>query len=116
GVSDSPITLYFEPSAKLSAPNWQASGAALQIAGRNWVTIDGGVNGIIEATDVGTAGAINPNTGLPYGSQYGAIGIYHEQVPVSHVTIQNLTIQNMYVRTPHSTVDCNAGNYGTSIY
>jgi hypothetical protein len=93
GTAGNPITIYFEPNAKLSATN-QPLGA-IRVNAQNYITIDGGSNGVIEATASGS--------GLAY--QSGSCGIYGSSA--SHLTVQNLLIQNMYVRT--STNDQSGG-------
>ena len=45
GTAGSPITLYFEPGAVLTAPYWQI---AISLKNQSYLTIDGGQNGIIE--------------------------------------------------------------------
>ena len=83
GSVGNPITLLFEPNAKFSAPTW--SGNIITAAAN--ITIDGDVNGVIEATANGT--------GLTY--QNWCVGVCAEST--SNLRIQNLTIRNMYVRT-----------------
>jgi hypothetical protein len=88
GMSGNPITVLFEPNAKMTAPIW--SSGAIQANSRSWIIIDGGTNGLIECTDNGTA----------LGHQADACGVAAEGV--SHFTVQNLTIDNLYARTPMS--------------
>jgi hypothetical protein len=94
GAAGNPVTILFEPNAKFSAPYWPTAwwgGGAITVGTSGWgtpyVTIDGGSNGVIEATDNGTS--------LTY--QTNAIGI--SAASCKNLTIQNLTIRNMYVRT-----------------
>src|ERR1035441_10360404 len=61
GSAGNPITILFEPNAKFSAPHWTTA----IIAAANNATIDGGQNGIIEATTTGT--------GLTYSNDTTAI-------------------------------------------
>lgn len=82
GNPTNPITLLFEPNAKFSAPTWTGN----IISGANYVTIDGGTNGIIEATANGT--------GLTFSNDnYSAINVSE----CSGVTVKHLTIRNLYV-------------------
>jgi hypothetical protein len=83
GVAGNPITLLFEPNAKISAPTWTGN----IISGASCITIDGGSNGVIEATSNGT--------GLAYSNN--CVGIY--AVCANNLTIRNLAIRNLYVRT-----------------
>ncbi len=86
GTSGNPITLRFEPGAVLTAPVWGPDGAIF--AGGSYIVIDGGTNGIIEATANGT--------GLTYSSAATA-GVYLQGL--SNSEVKNLTIENIYVQT-----------------
>ncbi len=91
GMAGSPITIFFEPNAKMSAPVWPIiSGsthrAAIYSNGYSYITVNGGSNGIIESTDNGT----NLNNQLQQS------GIYFTQV--DYAQVENLLITNMYVR------------------
>jgi hypothetical protein len=85
GSTGNPITIYFESGAKFSKPGW--SGNIIDVGNHNNITIDGGVNGIIESTANGT-GLANTNnaTGVSANS-------------ANNLTVKNLKIQNLYVRT-----------------
>lgn len=86
GTSGNRITILFEPGASISMPSIPTTGGIV-LNSLNWLTIDGGQNGVIENTANGSgmgqlsSRAINgtPNAG--------------------NITIQNLTIRNLYVRT-----------------
>lgn len=105
GTSGHPITLFFEPGAKISQTFCGAggSGTCLYIGAAAWIVVDGGVdcgssvlltpstpesncNGIIEATANGSGQnqSINP-------------GILAQQS--DHVEMKNLLIRNIYKRT-----------------
>ncbi|HUY12645.1 MAG TPA: hypothetical protein VMX16_03305 [Terriglobia bacterium] len=96
GASGSPITIFFESGAKISMGSCGSTGC-INIASLSYVTIDGGANGIIEATNSGTGLGSSDSIGV-----YGRSGI-------SHCEIKNLTINNLYVHTGAS--DNAAGNY-----
>jgi len=83
GVQGNPITIYFEPNARMSQP---ASGL-INISNQSYIVIDGGTNGILENTDNGTALDYHVSTN----------GIY--ACSVSNIEIKNLSIQNLYVHT-----------------
>lgn len=85
GSTGNPIVLLFEPNAKISAPTWSGSGNIITAASN--VTIDGGSNGVIEATSNGT--------GLSYQNWCG--GVYASCA--NNLLVKNLTIRNLYVRT-----------------
>ena len=91
GSAGNPITIKFETDAKLSDDVWSSGANILLISGRTFITVDGGSNGIIEATANGT--------GLT--AQYNLNGVKVTGT-VSDITIKNLTIQNLYVRTAYS--------------
>lgn len=85
GTTGSPITILFESGAKFSAPYWAANTKVIDLGSYNYLTVDGGTNGIIECTDNG--GALGHQTNVYGVDSYG-----------DNITIQNLTIQNLYVR------------------
>jgi len=94
GTSGHPVIYLFDAGCFFSAPNWNpshgttpvtAAYAALAVTAQ-YITLDGGTNGLITATSNGTGLA----TGLLEE------GVY---VSASNVTIQNLTITKMYLRT-----------------
>jgi len=89
GVSGSPTTILFEPNAKMSASFWPATGA-LVVTNKRFVILDGGTNGIIEATNNGTARV----------NQTHSVGI--EADGCDDCEIRNFSVLNMYVRTPGS--------------
>jgi hypothetical protein len=94
GTSGNVITLKFEAGASLQEAYFGTNGA-ININGQNYVTIDGGTNGFIEATSNGTKGS----SACPSGScsnQQNSDGI---EGFGNNCTIQNLTIEDMYVRT-----------------
>jgi hypothetical protein len=87
GSNGSPITILFENGARMSASNWGENGAAIGGNGISYITIDGGQNGIIQATSNGT--------GLATAFDETAIRLYG----CSNCIIRNLTVANMYVHT-----------------
>jgi hypothetical protein len=83
------LSIVFEPNAKLSAPAWPKGAIyweSSKYVQKHRVTIDGGVNGLIECTDNGTNKA----------NQLDSSGITF--LSASYVTIKNLTISNIFVR------------------
>jgi hypothetical protein len=90
GSQGSPVTFKFEPGAKFSKPYWGTGGGAIRCSHKNYVTIDGGTNGIVENTANGTALA-NKQSSEP---------LYFDTC--NDLTIENLTVRNIYVRTPYS--------------
>ena len=96
GSASAPLSLVFESGAKISVGTCGSSGC-INVASRSYVIIDGGSNGIIEATKSGTGQGSGDSVAI-----YGRSGI-------SNVEIKNLTINNMYVHTSPS--DDNGNNY-----
>lgn len=87
GTSGNPITVYWEPGAKISQAVCPSTGC-FNTNSKTWLTLDGGTNGIIESTDNGTT----------LGHQTSVVrGI--EATNCTGCTFRNLTIQNMYVHT-----------------
>ena len=89
GASGNVITILFEPGAKFEKAVWQ--GGAIAGMNKSFITIDGGTNGLIQATDNGTAlgNQVSDSVGLNFSG-------------ISNFIIRNLKIDKMYVRTPGS--------------
>ena len=87
GTSGNVITVLFESGAVLTAPYWGVNGA-IYASGASYIAIDGGSNGVIQATANGTA--------LANQNDFGA-GIHFDGC--SNCEIKNVTIQNIYVHT-----------------
>jgi len=86
GSSGNPITIKFEANAILQAPYW---GAVIYIGNSSYITIDGGTNGIIRATDNGTLLGNHHDGGIAVYSPLGG----------SNLTVKNLTVENLYVHS-----------------
>ncbi|MDE1941399.1 MAG: LamG domain-containing protein, partial [Patescibacteria group bacterium] len=103
GAPGNPVTIHFEPNAAMSAPIWPSSwlgsnGAIIAMSVHD-IVLDGGQNGLIEATQSGT------------GLQPASVGILMSAV--SDVEVKGFTIRNMYVRT--SSTDVAASGYGIAL-
>ena len=85
GFSGNPITIKFETNAVLQAPYW---GAVIYIGNNSYITIDGGTNGIIKATDNGTQLGNHQDSGIAVYSVSG-----------NNITVKNLTVENLYVHS-----------------
>jgi hypothetical protein len=96
GTSGSPVTLRFEGGAIVQAPYWGANGA-IYISGSSYITIDGGTNGLIQATLNGTSGGTCPG-GPCTNQQYNGAGVYITGA-ASNIEVKNLTIANLYNHT-----------------
>ncbi len=92
GGTSTAITLKFETGAKFSAAYWSVTGA-IDLNGKSRIVIDGGTNGIIEATANGDGLA----------NQQIASGIYAQGS--ANWEVKNLTIRNIYVHTRNSSSD-----------
>ena len=95
GTSANPVSLVFDTGAKISVPTCGSS--CINLGGNSYILVDGGTNGIIEATASGT--------GL--GNSGDSVAIYARES--NHSEIRNVTINNMYVHTSQS--DENGNNY-----
>ena len=100
GTEDKPITVTFLSGARFSAPTWASDSSIITVRGAH-IIIDGGENGVIEATDNGTA--------LTHHNHFRGVRIEGS----NHVEVKNLTIHNLYVRTPDSD---DYYPYGAAIY
>lgn len=87
GSSGHPVILLFETGAQFNAPYWDGNNGAIFCDGFNYITLDGGANGLIQNTANGT--------GLAY--QADSIGVKFNNC--GHNEIRNLTVQNIYVHT-----------------
>ncbi len=95
GSGGSPITILFESGAIVQAPYWGANGA-IYMSGKSYITVDGGTNGLIQATLNGTSGGTCPGGTCQYQQQVGE-GIY---LPgCSNIEVKNLTIGDLYDHT-----------------
>jgi len=85
GTAGHPITVYWEPHATLSSPMGTAS---VLTNGQSYITLDGGTDGSIQATALGS--------GLP-GHGHWAQAVY--ALNCTGCTFRNLTIANFYRHT-----------------
>lgn len=109
GLEGNPITLKWYDGAKATRP----AGCVIALNGKDYITLDGGTNGIVENSANGDALA-NQTTLLGLGG----IGITSSD----YVEIKNLRIQNLYVRYGHgctkitsSSRDTYEGIYGNPV-
>ena len=108
GTSGNPITLLFESGAVLTATYW--SGPVISVGANNYVTINGGTNGIIQATANGTNMANHQDNGA--GVDCGSVNI------CSDILVENLTIANLYVHAcseSSSYTACTDGGGGNTL-
>lgn len=94
GSSGSPITLQFQSGASLQN-TYCGIGACLNLHGQTYLIVNGGTNGLIEATANGTSGTSNCPAGACANQQQSVaiIGFGNNTI------IENLTIGPMYVRS-----------------
>lgn len=92
GTSGHPVTVKFEAGAILQSPAFAQAGAIA--ISHNYVTVDGGANGLIRNTLNGTTGG---------GCQAGACSVQQNSNGVfstgTNTTVQNLTVSTIYVKT-----------------
>jgi hypothetical protein len=98
GSAGQPVTILFEPGAKYSAGYI----AKFDIVGKEYIVVDGGMDGVIEATDNGE--------GLTYTHAQEAMRIRSS----SNIEVKNLKIDNVYQKIPGSADT--AGLYSEGIY
>ena len=93
GVSGTPIVITFDTGANLTSTVWGTTGA-INLGSNNYITIDGGSNGVIANTANGSALA----------NKLSSTGVL---TTGGNVEIRNLTIANLYVHSSLSdtTVD-----------
>lgn len=104
GSAGNPLIILFESGADLTSPQWSTNGA-IYINGKNYVTVDGGTNGVIENTANGT--------GLAHNTSSSGIAIMGAS---SNIEIKNLTIRNIYQKKGSSSngtgLDISVGQAG----
>jgi hypothetical protein len=105
GSSGNPVTLLFEPGAKLLAPYWNT---AIVSNGQSKITIDGGTNGLIQNTLNGTPGGTCP--GGPCTQQQPSAGV--SLTSCANCTVKNVTIADLYDRTSNSDESAGASGAG----
>jgi hypothetical protein len=112
GTSGNPITLYFQPGAVITAPSW-GGGGAIGATSVSYVVIDGGTNGLINATLAGSPGATCTGGACTYSpTTYVGLGVVI--ATSSNVEVRNLTIANEYVHLGTGN-DLNGNSAGISI-
>jgi len=109
GAAGSPITLFFEPNAKFSAPAWGSPASdnftadpIVQGGGvstLNYFIIDGGSNGLITST----------SNGMGQSFSNSCVGLVLTACGMG-VEIRNLTVTNMYYRITGAANDFGCGN------
>jgi hypothetical protein len=106
GSAGAPITILFTTGAKIAMGGYGCPGTGCIDLGdsREYITIDGGTNGVIENTDRGTHKERNrePTKGV-YGTN------------ARHITVEALEIANMYVAEEEDAID-NTEIQGISFY
>ncbi len=98
GTSGNVITILFEANAILQAPYFPYTGA-INISNHDYIKIDGGTNGIIQATDNGSvaSGKTYHENANDTGSTTGSQGIFVSGS--DHIEICNLTIKDIFTNT-----------------
>lgn len=106
GTSGKVITILFDSGAKLSAPVWSAASGAIQVALKDYITIDGGATGTIGgyAGNPSLARGVIENTanGTGLANHVASKGI--RAINANYFEVKNLVVQNIYVRTSTSDV------------
>lgn len=104
GASGSPITLLFEPGAKLSAPAI-SSGGGIVLSNQSYIIVDGGstvscgyVNGSNVTCNNGIIQSTANGTGL--ANQVASVGI--QAGDANNIEIRNLVIGPIYIHTSTS--------------
>ncbi len=101
GTSGAPIVILFETNAVIQAPYW--SGNVIQV-NNNYITVNGGTNGTIQATANGT---------LLANQQDNGTGV---KTTGSNILVENLIIANMYVRNAASAGTATIGGNTGAVY
>jgi hypothetical protein len=114
GASGSPVVILFDTNAAMTSTGWWGNynadacpncAGAITVNGYNYITIDGGSNGVIQNTLSGSQGnncAAGTCTQQPGNN--GSLGIH---LNGDHLIVRNLTIQGIYM---NSGSNSNAGD------
>src|ERR1017187_9187247 len=111
GTSRKPITLFFEPNAVLTSPYWGTT--VINIQNVSYVVVDGGTNGLIQATLTGSPAATCIAGPCSYSpSSYAGTGV--GITSASNIEVRNLTVSDMYVHIGTGD-DANGNSAGIAI-
>ncbi|MGA9864125.1 MAG: hypothetical protein WBQ19_18590, partial [Terriglobales bacterium] len=110
GSAAGPITILFDTNAQMNSAGWWGSynadacstcTGAITVNGFNYITIDGGTNGVIQNRLSGTPGnACSAGTCTQQPGNSGSLGIH---LAGDHLIVRNLTIQGIYMNAGSST-------------
>lgn len=107
GSSGNPVILTFDTNTNITAPSWTAS--AISGNGQSYITVDGGTNGIIQATLNGTSGQACPGGTCAHQDDNG--GCFSDQYSSNgNITVKNLACANLYVRSCPSGQEASCGD------
>jgi len=101
GVAGNPITILFESGAQFTVPTLPTGSAFISKPSGNYIIVDGGANGIIQATANGSTPTY-PNGNDFYGVHFPSC---------NHCEIKNLTVSNMFVFNSFDTQGGGGGIY-----
>jgi hypothetical protein len=103
GASGNPVTILFDTGAQMNSTGWWGSynadacstcTGAITVNNANYITIDGGSNGIIQNLLNGTPGnSCAAGTCTQSSGGQGSLGIH---LAGDNLVVRNLTIQNIY--------------------
>jgi len=108
GTSGNPVILKFESGALIQAPWWSSNGAITTNGTLSYITVDGGTNGVIQATLNGSSSA----TCLGGPCQYQQNGFAINLFCGTNCEVKNLTVSDLYI---HNSVSDNGGNNGIGV-
>lgn len=100
GAALQPITIRFESGAQFVLPG--TTSVAIDLGSHNYLTVDGGVNGLIQWT--------NNGTGL---STEAAVSAISGTPTIGNLEIKNLVMTNMFIHIPNL---ADTGDLGQTIY
>jgi hypothetical protein len=121
GTSGNPVTILFDTGAKMNSTGWWGSynadacstcTGAITVNGVNYITIDGGSNGIIQNLLNGTPGnSCASGTCTQQSGNNGSLGIH---LNGDFLIVRNLTIQNIYSNNGSSSNASDTGGIATA--
>ncbi len=121
GSATSPVTIQFDTNAQMNSTGWWGSynaddcptcTGAITVNGFNYITIDGGGNGIIQNMLSGTPGnTCSAGTCTQQPGNSGSLGIH---LAGDFLIVRNLTIQGIYMNAGSSTSATDTGGNATA--
>jgi hypothetical protein len=121
GAAGSPVTILFDTDAQMNSTGWWGTynadacstcNGAITVNGYNYITIDGGTNGVIQNTLSGASGnTCSAGTCTQQPGSAGSLGIH---LGGNYLVVKNLTIKGIYMNAGSSSSATDTGGQATA--